>query len=198
MRHFCAGLLASLLPRMKRVVLQSFRLVPLLAIAAWLLATATLAPVALATGPDDGGSGAAARMTRSIIDYTRWPGQANPVTICVVGPAAWSGQLDGMTLGDGRRTSRKAISIAAVATSGCNVVYMGRVEQRAAQTAFAAVRGKGVLTIVESDPRCRSQAMFCLLPGAQALGFAINIDAVSRSGLRIDPRVLRMASGSAR
>jgi hypothetical protein len=183
---------------MKRVVLRSFRLVPLLAIAAWLCAIATLAPAALALGPDDGGPGAAARIVRSFIDYTRWPSQANPATICVAGPAVWSGQLDGMVLGDGRRTTRKAVSVAAVAGSGCNVVYMGRVEQRAAQAAFATVRGKGVLTIAENDPQCRSQAMFCLLPGRETLGFAINIDAVSRSGLRIDPRVLRMASGNAR
>lgn len=183
---------------MKRVVLRSFRLEPLLAVFAWLTAMATVAPAALTTGVDDGGPGAAARIVRSFIDYTRWPSRTDPVTICVVGPAARSGQLDGMTLGDGRRTARKAIGITAVASSGCNVVYMGRVDQRAAQAAFASVRGKGVLTIAESDPQCRSQAMFCLLPEAQSLGFAINIDAVSRSGLRIDPRVLRMASGSAR
>lgn len=183
---------------MKRVVPRSFRLVPLLALLPWLLAMAPVTPVALTVGGDDGGPGASARVVRSFIDYTRWPSRADPVTICVVGPAAWSGQLDGMTLGDGRRTARKAVSIAAVAGSGCNVVYMGRVDQRTAQQAFAAVRGKGVLTIAENDPQCRSQAMFCLLPGRQTLGFAINIDAVSRSGLRIDPRVLRMASGSAR
>jgi hypothetical protein len=102
-----------------------------------------------------------------------------------------------MTLGDGRRTVRRALASPAAVTSACNVVYMGRVEQRAAQQSFAAVRGKGVLTIAENDPQCRSQAMFCLLPGREVLGFAINIDAVSRSGLRIDPRVLRMATGAA-
>ena len=159
---------------------------------------APLTTVSLAVGAGDGAYAAAtARMVRSFIDYTRWPVRTGAATICVVGPAAWTGQLDGMTLGDGRRTLRKAVTAAGVAAAGCNVVYVGKIDQSTAQQVFTAVRGKGVLTIIENAPQCRSQAMFCLRPGPQTLSFAINIDAVSRSGLRIDPRVLRMAGGGA-
>ena len=54
---------------------------------------------------------------------------------------------------------------------------------------------RGVLTIAEADPDGRSQAMFSLLFRPGALNFRLNIDAVSRSGLKVDPRVLRLAQG---
>ena len=52
-----------------------------------------------------------------------------------------------------------------------------------------------MVTIAEADPGCRSQAMFCLLPGKDDLSFELNIDAVARSGVAIDPRLLRMSRG---
>lgn len=59
----------------------------------------------------------------------------------------------------------------------------------------AQARGRGVLTIAEADPDCRSQAMFCLLFTPQAATFRMNIDAIARSGLKVDPRVLRISQG---
>lgn len=57
------------------------------------------------------------------------------------------------------------------------------------------VRGAPIVTIAENDPACRSEAMFCLVFLEDAMAFQLNIDAVSRSGVRIDPRVLRMSQG---
>ena len=154
-------------------------------------------PVAMTVGAGSGAQAAAtARMVRSFIDFTRWPSQPSPVSLCVVGPAANAGQLDGLATGDGRRVTRRAVSAAALPGAGCHVAYFGRLDAAALKAAVLSVRGKGVLTIAESDPACRSQAMFCLKPNGQTLGFAVNIDAVSRSGLKVDPRVLRMAAGS--
>ena len=59
----------------------------------------------------------------------------------------------------------------------------------------AAARGNGVLTIAEADPACRSQAMFCMVYEPRAVSFRMNLDAIARSGLRVDPRVLRLAEG---
>ncbi|MEO7470390.1 MAG: YfiR/HmsC family protein, partial [Sphingobium limneticum] len=44
-------------------------------------------------------------------------------------------------------------------------------------------------------PDCGSGAIFCLLYAPQTLSFQLNIDAVSRSAVRIDPRVLRLSKG---
>lgn len=169
------------------------------ALACWpLLAGAALTtPVAMTVGAGNAAqSEATARMVRSFIDFTRWPAQPNPVVLCVVGPASNAGQLDGLSTSDGRRVTRRIVSMSALAGAGCHVAYFGRLDPVALRQAVLSVRGKGVLTIAESDPVCRSQTMFCLKPDRQTLGFAVNIDAVSRSGLKVDPRVLRMAAGT--
>ena len=180
-------------PIVKRVVTKQNRILQALACWPLLLAAIAPTPVALTVGAgDDAYAAATARMMRSFIDYTRWPTRNDPVVLCVVGAAAQAGQLDGMTLGDGRRVLRRSANTASL--GGCNVVYFGKLEPAILRQAAQAVRGKSVLTVAENDPLCRSQAMFCLRPEVRSLSFAVNIDAVSRSGLRVDPRVLRMAS----
>ena len=56
-----------------------------------------------------------------------------------------------------------------------------------------ALVGMPVLTIAESDPGSSSEAMFALTFKPAGLSFRMNIDAISRSGLKVDPRVLRVA-----
>jgi hypothetical protein len=179
---------------MKRVVTHRNRILQALACCPLLLGAIAPMPVALAVGAgSDAQAAATARMVRSFIDFARWPVQPNPVTLCVVGPVANAGQLDGLTLADGRRVARRSVAPAALAGAGCHVAYLGRLEPAVGRQAVLALRGKGVLTIAESDPQCRSQAMFCLRSDRQGLAFSVNIDAISRSGVRVDPRVLRMA-----
>lgn len=129
--------------------------------------------------PVAGGSGnaldnAVGRIVQSITEYTTWPRRENPVTLCVIGPASHANGLDGLRLADGRLIDRQTVTVA---------------------TLTARVRGQGVLTIAEFDPDCRSQAMFCLLYPPQAVTFRMNIDAIARSGLKVDPRVLRISQG---
>mgnify|MGYP000972424442 CR=1 FL=1 len=55
------------------------------------------------------------------------------------------------------------------------------------------VRDQPVLSIAESDPDCRGGTIFCLRILPDRVGFRFSLDAASRSSLRIDPRVLRVA-----
>lgn len=164
-----------------------------------LAAAALLVAPGLAVGdPGDQGSphaGAVVRAVRSLVEYTRWPQPSNPVELCVAGPASHAGQLDAVRLGDGRMLSRRAVAANPAALAGCDVVYIGRVPLAGQRQLTAAVRGRGVMTVAEADPECRSEAMFCLIYPATGLSFRLNIDAVSRSGLRVDPRVLRVSQG---
>ncbi len=140
-------------------------------------------------------AGAVVRTVRSLVEYTRWPQPPSPVELCIVGPASHAGQLDAVRLGDGRMLSRRAVAANPAALAGCDVVYIGRVPLAGQRQLTAAVRGRGVMTVAEADPECRSEAMFCLIYPAKGLSFRLNIDAVSRSGLRVDPRVLRVSQG---
>lgn len=148
-----------------------------------------------AAAPGDPYAPAVGRMVQSMIEYTRWPSPQNPVELCVAGPVDHAARLDGLRLSDGRAIARRSVAASPSALGGCNVVYIGRLPPAAARGLTDAVRGKGVLTIAESDLDGRSQAMFVLVFRPGAVTFRLNIDAVSRSGLRVDPRVLRLAQG---
>jgi YfiR/HmsC-like len=165
-----------------------------------LIAAALLAAPGMAVGnPGAGGDaldGAVVRTVRSLVEYTRWPMSHNPVELCVAGPASHAGQLDAVRLSDGRTINSRVVAASAAGLAGCQVVYIGKLPLAGQRQLTAAVRGRGVLTVAEADPDCRSEAMFCLIYPAKGLSFRLNIDAVSRSGLRVDPRVLRVSQGT--
>ena len=58
----------------------------------------------------------------------------------------------------------------------------------------ARYRGRPVLTISDDDPGCSFGAMFCLRARANKVSFSVNLDAIGRGPLRIDPRVLKIGS----
>ena len=157
----------------------------------------------LAIAGEGGGAGArddsialeTARVLTGIIEFTRWPGAAGPLTLCVAGTAQHAARLDGLRLADGRSVQRRQVAPLPIALGGCNAVYIGQVDPATTRTLTAAVRGRAVLTIAEADPACRSQAMFCMVHEPRTISFRMNIDAIARSGLRVDPRVLRLAEG---
>lgn len=142
-------------------------------------------------------AGAAARTVKAIIDYTRWPQRHDPLMLCVAGPAQHATQLGNIRLADGRRVERRNVAATANALSGCHVLYFGQVPLLTQRQLTAAVRGKGVLTIAEADPGNTSEAIISLTYQPRSLSFRLNIDAISRSGLRVDPRVLRISQGGA-
>lgn len=166
-----------------------------------------LAPLALASGagPQPAslplGAGqdrlelAVHRTVEAIFDFTRWPRRPDPVRLCIVGPTRIGTRLDGLHLSDGRQVVRFELPSGADLRGRCDALYLGQLDLSAMRAAAAHVRGAGVVTIAEADPGCRSQAMFCLLPGKDDLSFELNIDAVARSGVAIDPRLLRMSRG---
>ena len=150
-------------------------------------------PLGASSTNGDAYAGAAARTVRAIMEYTRWPQRHDPLVLCVAGPAQHGAQLGGWRMSDGRQVQRRNIAATPAATADCDVVYIGPLAASVQRQLTAAVRGKGVLTIAEADPANASEAMFVLTYRPAALSFRLNIDAVSRSGLKVDPRVLRVA-----
>lgn len=136
----------------------------------------------------------AAHVVGSILAYTRWPQTPAPVRLCVIGPARRSGQLDGALPGGVVVARREFFANAPDVSAGCDVLYFGEVAQSTIRAAVANARGRPILTIAESDPSCRSGAMFCLRFDRN-VSFALNIDAITRSTIRVDPRVLRISQG---
>lgn len=168
---------------------------PLLALTAPPLLAMADMPLGSRSAGESPYAGAAARTVRAMIEYTRWPNRQDPVQLCVAGAAQHAGQLGGIKLSDGRRVDRRNIGTSPAGLAGCDVLYLGSIPVGQQRQLTAAVRGRGVLTIAEHDPANGAEAMFVLTYQAKGLSFRMNIDAISRSGLKVDPRVLRVAQG---
>ncbi len=138
---------------------------------------------------------AAVRVVQTLIDYTRWPQRPGPLELCTAGSAIFADRLGEIRLADGRPVRLHRLGPDFDKVGRCAVVYIGQLLPHAQDRLAAVLRGRSVLTIVEADPQCRGEAMFCLLTGPAGAGFTLDIDAVARSELRIDPRLLRLARG---
>ena len=136
-----------------------------------------------------------ARMIGGIISYSRWPGRDDAVTICTMGNTRFAKRL-----GDARETAGRAVAVRTIgpgssaAAQGCDILYLGATTPALQQKAIGAVHGQPVLSIAEADPSCRGGAMFCILVQGGTLTFRLNVDAISRGTVRVDPRVLRLFS----
>lgn len=152
--------------------------------------------IPFAGGADRNADGAI-RMVRAILEYTRWPTARSNLTLCIVGHAFHSSFTERMTLSGGRTVFRRQLPIGyQPSASGCDAFYLGQLDVPSLKRWTKIARGNAIVTIAENDPKCVSEAMFCIHIGAKPASFEMNIDAVSRSTVRIDPRVLWLSQGA--
>ncbi|MDR0776769.1 MAG: YfiR family protein, partial [Azonexus sp.] len=74
----------------------------------------------------------------------------------------------------------------------CDVLYIGGVTPALRSKLLAEAVGKPALTISEGDSVCAEPSMFCLAVQGSEVGLLANLDAISRSGIRISPKVLQL------
>ena len=153
----------------------------------------TPASIPFGEGADPQARGSA-RMVGNILEYTKWPTAHSAIGLCIVGAARHGSQLGSITLSNGTPVSSYFLAAETdILPDACNALYLGNLDLETMRRWTGIARGMPVVTIAENDPDCRSEAMFCLVFLPEAMAFTLNIDAVSRSTVRIDPRVLRMS-----
>ena len=164
--------------------------------------TVSVAAAALSVAPTNAQSGVpatpdgqavtTAEMVGAILSYTHWPnGAPSPVRLCVVGPSPWAGRLDDRTLLNGQ-PMRVARTSQLPPVNQCDAMFIGRIDPPQRQRTVRDVAGRAIVTIEDGGDGCTFGMMFCLRQTVGGMTFDLDIDAVSRSTVRIDPRVLSM------
>lgn len=141
------------------------------------------------------------RMIGGIISYASWSGEprATPRTMCVIGAPRLSNAIAPRVAGGPLISVRRTTVAGATGDDGCDILFLGRMPAADRQRLIAWVRARPVLTITDDDPDCSYGAMFCLSGRATSLSFSVNLDAIGRGTVRVDPRVLKIGSdGGAR
>mgnify|MGYP005845026463 CR=1 FL=1 len=174
------------------------------AVAAWprqvLVAVAAVAmTVAGASEPLSPAPAGVTAAVAGIVSYTRWPAESPTIRLCTLGRGV---AVDALLAADGlgaaprplaARPAGREVNLA----GECDVVYVGHLGAAAIRDVLKPLAGHPVLLIGEGADFCSDGGMFCLLPGAGAVRFNVNLDAVARSGLRVNPLVLRLGRGTA-
>ena len=133
-----------------------------------------------------------------IVSYTRWPADTAPMRLCTIGEGSGVAELlRAADLG----TPQRPIAVQTFAPAGpdapaCHAIYVGRATSAATREVLRRYAGQPVLLLGEGSAFCSDGGMFCLEPGAAQVRFSANLDAIARSGLRVNPLVLRIARGA--
>ncbi|MMZ66756.1 hypothetical protein D1872_292790 [compost metagenome] len=77
--------------------------------------------------------------------------------------------------------------------SRCDVIYLGNVSTSQKQTFIQSISGHAILSLSENDVECIAGNAFCLQIEDDRVSFKVNLDALARSGVRINPNVLQLA-----
>lgn len=135
------------------------------------------------------------RAVAGIVSYSRWPVPLSSVRLCVTGDTRlWriGSDVEPQQFTPPIATSNLAADEPAPAAM-CDALYLGGLSDNERRKLFGRIEGRPVLTIAEQDPTCTSGAMFCMNVVDARVTFDINLDSVSRSGVRVSPKVLELA-----
>ncbi|MCG8296095.1 YfiR family protein [Pseudomonas entomophila] len=138
---------------------------------------------------------AVTQVVLGILSYARWPAEPNPLRLCLVGPTEYADDLiKGNVQNSGHALQvRRLLAGDASVSSGCDAVYIGKLDNVQREQLFKAINGHPVLSISEADDPCTVGSLFCLRVGDQQVAFDVNLDSVTRSGVRIHPSVLQLS-----
>ncbi len=139
---------------------------------------------------------------RGILSYARWPDESQALRLCVVGRSALGEMLleRGLNPLTQRAVTTLRLSAAADVLAQCDALYVGAIEEGPWRQLLSHIAGKPVLTMCERSPVCAIGGMFSLDVDNSAANtpFEVNLDAVARSGVRVNPQVLRLGRRGAR
>lgn len=140
-----------------------------------------------------GQDNAVREMVSGIISYTRWPSLNGKPTLCIFSSSAYVS-----TLQKGEADAWPYVPVMIqneqeALTARCDVLYFGLEPPERQQEIIQQLSPRPLLTLSEQNPDCALGSAFCLQIRPQRVTFSVNLDALSRSGVRVNPDVLMLA-----
>jgi hypothetical protein len=135
-----------------------------------------------------------------IAQYTRWPGDASSVQVCIDDRDAPTALAVERRLAEGASTSRRDFTLAsrrlnsdsAQGLLDCQVVYFEDAGATLRPALLIALANRPILTIGHGEDFCSYGGLFCLTSAPTGWRIQANLDAIARSGLRVNPQLLRL------
>ena len=134
----------------------------------------------------------------NLVKFVEWPAPADrgPIILGILGKDAFGATLKQVVQGrdvDGRPLSVRYISRPEDLRS-CHVLFIAESEKDRLAEILDALKGTKALTVSEIEHFAQRGGMIHLLMENQKVRFEVNVDTVSRAGLKISARFLQLAS----
>lgn len=139
------------------------------------------------------------RTVIGIISYARWPVPPNTYRFCIVGDTA---HVRTLTENSSEMAGRKFRFIMPVTDSElwlseCDILYFGVMARNQRLDILKKIKERTILTIGEGDEMCSDGMMFCFDPIEQKPVLQIDLDAIARSGIKINANVMLLLRNKA-
>ncbi|MBJ7221292.1 MULTISPECIES: YfiR family protein [unclassified Brenneria] len=130
-----------------------------------------------------------------IISYSHWPTQNKLPTLCIFSSAYFLSTLTAPPLSQKKPTFHSVIlnKIHDFSPSRCDAVYFGQESVSEQIKIINTAPAHPLLTITEQNQECIYGSAFCLIFFNKKVSFSVNLDSLSRTGIRVNPEVLILA-----
>ncbi|KZP74582.1 hypothetical protein A3N40_09985 [Enterobacter cloacae subsp. dissolvens] len=129
-----------------------------------------------------------------IVSYTRWPSLSGQPKLCVYASSHYTQALS-------REEGQSELPYTPVIvhndqealSATCDAIYFGTESPARQLELISQYQGRALLLISEQNPECVIGSAFCLIIDHNQVRFSVNLDALTRSGVRVNPDVLMLA-----
>ncbi|MDC9588247.1 YfiR family protein [Xenorhabdus sp. XENO-10] len=145
------------------------------------------------------------RVVSGILSYTHWPTTPTTLRLCLVPPSNYINALTHInkisehieiqveTLNfNVEQLDAEQLDVEQI-IERCDVIYYGQVDPQLQHQVIDRKNDKPLLTIAENNPSCEIGSAFCLNINSTQATFSLNLDILTRSGVRVHPNVLQLA-----
>ncbi|WP_409334603.1 YfiR family protein [Enterobacter sp. RIT637] len=129
-----------------------------------------------------------------IVSYTRWPSLSGQPKLCIYASSHYTHVLSSEDAQNPLpytpvivHNDREALS------ATCDAIYFGAESPAKQLELISQYQGRALLLISEQNPECVIGSAFCLITEQNQVRFSVNLDALTRSGVRVNPDVLMLA-----
>lgn len=138
---------------------------------------------------------------RSFVEFVDWPddppkqGPRSTINFCVLGSDPYGKLLDNAILGHsfGNRHGVIVRSRHLEDMGVCDVLFIGKSEEKREEQILRKLRDQNVLTIGDASDFAARGGIIQFVWQNDHLGFLINVDAANRAGLKINASLLALA-----
>jgi hypothetical protein len=132
--------------------------------------------------------------------FTEWPtdvlAPGQRLLLCVVGDADVAAALEQSIKGrmlDGHTLEGQVVTLDALPTSPCHVLYISSSDLKRSAARLAALRTVPTLTVSDGDKFAEHGGIAQLVPEGDHMRFTINLMAAARARLRLSSKLLSLA-----